>query len=137
MSPKRSKLLLEIDPASDTTADWRASEAKTARNLSRTMGRGARVQPGSGSSDYAKGDVKEHSDDAMASNRFLVECKSTEHASLGVKFEWLDKIVNEAMGMGLQPALLIEFLRARGVCEKRWVLVPESTFLRMKEDNHD
>jgi len=129
VSPKLPKLLLELDPSRDRTKDWRDSEKKTARNF------GGRVQPGSGASMYAKGDVKEHSDAAHALDAFLLECKSTQGESISIRLEYLSKITEEAIGAGLQPALVVEFIGAGGLTERRWVMTPESVFLRMREEN--
>lgn len=79
---------------------------------------GGHRQRGSGASMYAKGDV--------LAARFLVECKRTEHASLGVKKSWLDKIAREAAAAGKEPALAIEIAGgpndAHG--ERDWVMIP-------------
>ena len=95
---------------------------------------GGRKQPGSGSSIYAKGDVKERSSEAHDPNRFLWECKQTIHKSLSIKGEWLDKISKEAIAAGLEPALSIEIKGMESnVAERDWVVLPLSVFKRLCE----
>jgi len=75
-------------------------------------------QRGSGASMYAKGDV--------SADRFLIECKRTEHASLSLKKSWLDKISREAAAASKEPALAIEIAGgpddAHG--EREWIMIP-------------
>jgi len=93
---------------------------------------GGRKQPGSGSSVYAKGDVKQASAQPHDPGRFLVECKQTVHKSLSVKGEWLDKISREALAAGLEPALAIEIKGMDGTyAERDWVAIPLSVFKRL------
>lgn len=86
---------------------------------------GGRRVPGSGASMFAKGDVR--------SEHFLVECKRTEHASLSLKKEWLDKISAEAATEGREPALAIEIaggaLSAHG--EREWIMIPLRIFRKL------
>jgi Holliday junction resolvase len=87
-----------------------------------------RRQPGSGASDYAKGDVK-------ASN-FLIECKMTGKASIRVTGHWLAKITKEAMAAGKEPALAIEIAgHDDPVLERDWVMVPMSVFKRFADES--
>jgi hypothetical protein len=100
----------------------------------RAVGRavGGKVQPGSGSSMYAKGDVLQRSTNAHDLDRFLIECKQTIHASLSVKGEWLSKITREAMAAGKEPALAIEIKgHDDAAMEPHWVAVPLSVFKRL------
>lgn len=91
-----------------------------------------RKQPGSGSSMYAKGDVKQASGPGHSLDRFLVECKQTKHASLSVKSEWLSKISREAMAVGLEPALSVEIKGGKDwQTEAHWVMIPMSVFQRL------
>lgn len=82
-------------------------------------------QRGSGASMYAKGDV--------SSDHFLIECKRTVHASLGVKKAWLDKIAREAAAASKEPALAIEIAGgpddAHG--EREWIMIPLRVFRQM------
>lgn len=80
---------------------------------------GAKVQPGSGALQGAKGDFKSES--------ILFESKATEAASLSVKKAWLDKIVKEARETNREPALVVQFVDIEGVPKTNgsWVLIPE------------
>ena len=96
-------------------------EAATAERL------GGTVQRASGATANHKGDVK--TDD------FLIENKTTMHASMSVTGKWLAKINREARMEGRSPALEIEI---RGIddptCEKTWIMVPTSVFAAMREE---
>lgn len=82
---------------------------------------GGRRQPGSGSSKYAKGDVKQHD--------FLIECKSTQHHSLSVKQAWLKKISHEALALQKEPALSIEIHGDKDtITERDWIMIPLRVF---------
>ena len=101
---------------------------------------GGRRQPGSGSSQRAKGDVKVTGPD---DTRLLVECKTTMHGSLTVQAEWLVKISAEAMAQGCYPALAIEIdatkmadvasRMGKSIPENRWVALPESVLSGIME----
>ena len=92
------------------------SERKTAKRL------GTKPNAGSGSIEGFKGDI------TLAD--FLVENKSTEHRSISLKMDWLDKIGREAREVGKLPALSIQFVDKQGnsVVGGRWVLIPEDEF---------
>lgn len=105
-------------------------EKNTAKNL------GGRVQPGSGSRQGFKGDVR---DVGTPFVEFLIECKRTEDQSLRVQARWLNKINTEA-GLDREPALAIQFdpdvmqkLLEPGqlVAEADWVAVPRKVFKRL------
>jgi hypothetical protein len=73
-------------------------ERRTAKNI------GGRVQVSSGSSDFLKGDV--------VTKNCLVECKTatSEKKSMSIKKEWLEKIEEQAIGMGKKfPILAFDF----------------------------
>lgn len=93
------------------------SERKTAKRL------GGITRPGSGAVAGAKGDI--------LLPDYLIENKSTEHKSISLKLEWLDKISVEAREEGRIPALSIQFVDKQGNSKKRgrWVLIPEDEFL--------
>ena len=97
------------------------SERKTAKRL------GGTTRPGSGAVAGAKGDI-------LLSD-YLVENKSTEHKSISLKLEWLDKISVEAREEGKVPALSIQFVDKQGNSKKRgrWVMIPESDFKEVTE----
>jgi hypothetical protein len=92
------------------------SEVKTAKRL------GGVPRPGSGAVAGAKGDI-------MLSE-YLVENKSTEHKSISIKLEWLEKISVEAREESKIPALAIQFVDKAGNSKRnaRWVLIPEDEF---------
>lgn len=73
-------------------------ERRTAKNL------GGRVQVGSGSSDFLKGDV--------VTENCLIECKTCEEEkkSKSIKKEWLEKINEQCFAMGKKfPILAFDF----------------------------
>lgn len=92
------------------------SEKKTAKRLSGDN------RPGSGALEGAKGDIM--------LDEFLLENKSTEHASFSVKREWLEKISKEARAEGKTPGLSIQFVDKQGnpLLYGRWVMIPEDEF---------
>lgn len=96
-------------------------ERKAAKRL------GGRNRPGSGSLDGAKGDI-------MLSE-FLVENKTTEHKSISIKLDWLEKIAREAREEGKAPALAVQFVDRQGnsMRHARWVMIPEDEFKEMTE----
>lgn len=97
---------------------------------------GGRVQPGSGSKDGHKGDVRDIETFAVD---FVGECKRTEKKSLRLEAAWLNKITTEA-GFDKEPALVIRFdekvlkeiaTRDQIVADGDWVAVPRRVFRRM------
>ena len=108
-------------------------ERKTAEVL------GGRVQPGSGSKDGFKGDVR---DVATPIGEFLIECKRTEGRTLALKAQWLNKITTEA-GFDKEPALAIQFnddvlqkltMPNQMTAESDWIAIPRSVFQRLLEE---
>lgn len=97
------------------------SERKTAKRL------GGATRPGSGSLDGAKGDIM--------LPQFLIENKCTEHKSISLKLDWLDKISREARAEGKAPGLAIQFVDKNGhsVRGRRWVLILEDEFREMSD----
>lgn len=93
------------------------SERKTAKRL------GGTTRPGSGAVAGAKGDI--------VLTEYLVENKSTEHRSISIKLEWLDKISVEAREEGKTPALSIQFVDKAGNSKRhaRWIMIPEDEFI--------
>lgn len=100
---------------------------------------GGRKQPGSGSQEHSKGDVRRDHDGFP----LLVECKLTTKQSLRVEGGWLNKISAEAgrggdkpaLAMRWDPAVLRRMAAVQGVpaAEADWVAVPASVFRRMLE----
>lgn len=95
----------------------------------KTSGRlGVRKNPGSGAVEGLKGD--------LTADDFLIENKSTEHRSISIKLEWLEKIHKEARQVGRAPAVTIQFVDKLGnpVPYGRWALVPEDEFSEFLEE---
>lgn len=93
---------------------------------------GGRRIPGSGASQYKKGDVE--------ASQFLVECKTTNAASLRITRLWLNKIAREANGVQKWPALAIEIKGgdADPIGEKDWICIPLRVFNKLLErENRD
>jgi hypothetical protein len=78
---------------------------------------GGRRQPNSGALPSHRGDIKRAD--------YLIDLKQTEKMSISVKLEDLVKIMREANGEGLSPALLIHFENAKNF-PKDWVLIQMS-----------
>lgn len=83
---------------------------------------GGKVQKGSGSVPFHKGDIK--------TTELLVEAKRTDKDSMSVKKEWFEKVTREAMAYNKIPALSIEFENTERYVSKDWVAVPVK-FLNM------
>lgn len=92
------------------------AEKRTAQRL------GGRMQPGSGSQQHSKGDIKLPD--------FLIENKSTIHASMGLQHAWFRKIAAEAIAINREPALSFQFVDGAGrpLVDGKWVAIPERLF---------
>jgi hypothetical protein len=103
------------------TEHGRAAEKKAAKRLK------GRLTPGSGALAGAKGDIVKVS--------FLIESKATKDDSISLKLSWLDKIAKEALDVGKDPALILQFVDALGNRRKGggWVLIPERLFKEIAE----
>ena len=97
------------------------SERRTAKRL------GGTGRPGSGAVEGAKGDIM--------LTEFLVENKCTEHRSISLKADWLDKISREARAEGKAPALAIQFTDKDGKSKRgdRWIMITEDEFYGLSE----
>lgn len=86
-----------------------------------------KMQPFSGrlSLKAAKADAR--------SNDYLVEAKQTEFKSLGVKVEWIEKLCNEAVGLGLEPMFHFRFDAIGNQFPKDWVMVSSREYERLKD----
>lgn len=99
---------------------------------------GGRRLPNSGARRHSKWRPTSARGD-VTTPEFHVEHKRTEHASMSVKYAWLEKIVEEAHRQGLDPALVITFQIAgthydRPASERvpvDWMLVPVAVMKRM------
>lgn len=79
-----------------------------------------RVQPNSGATAFAKGDVR------LDDSSFLIECKTktTPSDSMSIKKSWLEKNMHEALFLGKQyNALAFNF----GPNEKNYYVIDEDT----------
>ena len=125
MARFRPKMFDEFDgaPSKDPTDQERKLAAAV----------GGRRQPGSGSSMYAKGDVKFGDDkNTIDANGFLFDSKQTEAASLGVTGEMLEKISREALAEERHPALELEIKGAKTpMARETWIVLPRAVFLRL------
>ncbi len=94
----------------------RASERRVAKEI------GGKLTAASGAHPLSKGDIKKGS--------FLIEAKSTQNASLGLKYEYAVKIGKEARGTGKHPAIAINFTddEGRSKLYGDWVAIPLSLF---------
>lgn len=96
---------------------------------------GKRVR-GSGASIYSKGDVRDILV-GTGENKIplLVECKQTIHESISIKWKWLKKITNEAIGQQAEPALSIEIQGGEDdfSVDRDWIMIPVRVFKQMKE----
>ena len=87
---------------------------------------GARVQKGSGSLPWAKGDVRHK-------GKFRAECKQTRAKSFVVTRATLDKIRSEC-NFDETPVLDIVFLGAGGKTVERFVVIPYSAWVDSQKD---
>lgn len=92
---------------------------------------GGRLMPGSGAMVGAKGDLK--------LNAFLVENKSTVTDSFSVSLDHLAKIQQEAITIGKNPALAVQFTMPNGEPRRygAWVMVPEALWDQIVEATED
>lgn len=110
---RKSKFLSE-----ETTTERSQKQEKA---FAKKIG-GART-PGSGAFAGHKGDVRNPD--------FLVECKTTEKKSIRLEREWLEKIDQEALVKQKCPLVHLQFEKTSKKTEKRWVLMPESEWLKL------
>ena len=99
-----------------------------ARNLGQRTERrvlkkiGAKRQPASGAiPGFPNDGVK---------NRYLIEVKSTQRKSLGIKGIWLWELDENAISRGKVPAFIIVFNHGE-VLQTRWVAIPMRDFERL------
>ena len=99
---------------------------KSEKRLSKTF-KGAKLQPGSGAIDGAKGDIR--------ISKFLIESKSTINESYSLKHEILQKIGREALDVNSHPALTVSFTDKDGKAKPQgdWILLPLYAFHEMNE----
>ena len=69
--------------------------------------------------------------------RFLIEVKSTERESIGVKLEWLEQLIDDSALRDKVPALILIFNEARSEYANaitEWIAVPRIDFERITEN---
>ena len=87
---------------------------------------GGRTQPGSGSQDFAKGDVRKVGE-------FRGECKTTVAASTTLHLKDLLKIQNEALMGGLEDwALQLEFI-GQGGRSRKYAVIDWETYVQLRD----
>ena len=109
---------------------------KTERGILKKIG--ARRQPGSGAiPGFPNDGVKD---------RYLIEIKSTQRASLGIKRKWLEDLEENAMLIGKVPALIVVFneiwhvgansfkMTPRTLRCQEWVAIPRRDFEKLTKD---
>jgi hypothetical protein len=111
--------------ANEARANRRRSRRQETRLANDT---GARVQRGSGSLPWAKGDVRKR-------GIFRAECKFTKKKSFSVTRTILDKIRSEC-DYNETPVLDVTFVGEHGATEDHWVCVPYETWLAYQRE-HD
>lgn len=94
---------------------------KQERRLGKKVG--GRRQPGSGSFEWAKGDVR--------SEELMVSAKRTKHQSISITVDMLQEVEQLAIVRGLAPAMAIELTDPNKRIERDWVLVPMRVFEEM------
>lgn len=117
MSPTPPYLKRASNP--DKGIAGRKAESNAAKRI------GADLRPGSGAMDGAKGDYQ--------IGEFLIENKTSMHASFSVRQEHFRKIYQEALERAMHPALAFQFVNAHGQSEKRdrWIAIPEGLFRQL------
>lgn len=68
-----------------------------------------------------------------SSERYQFEAKQTQHESLSLKQDWLEKITWEATGKGKVPILHVRFLQERQGVSSDWYIVPAHEFTKLIE----
>lgn len=87
---------------------------------------GGKRQPNSGRINGigGKGDAK--------SDRFLVDAKQTDKASIRIPVEWIDKLCKDAWGLGKQPLFHLRWNNMPSQFPSDWVLLPAKEFERLR-----
>ena len=112
------------NPLLNRTARIGESGRKSEKRVARSAG--ARLQPASGSMIGAKGDMRK--------GNWLTEAKSTTAGQMALKLSWLEKINDEAMAKGLNPALTVSFVTGDGSARgTEWVLIRRADFQEITE----
>lgn len=114
----------------DSQFQFNKGSAKRARRLvSKQEADGADLI--GGSRHIGSGALPRSKSDA-SSDRWQLEAKQTEHLSISIKLDWLDKITREARTQDKKPMMHIRFTNIpQGmVVEKDWVMFPAKYFIK-------
>jgi Holliday junction resolvase len=105
-------------------SQFKRHEKKVAADL------GGRKTVGSGGKRM-KGDA--HGGNANAGQRIMAEAKSTQHRSMSLKLDWLEKLVEEALQAGMDPVLYLRFdaMKYNGVMD--WAVLPAERYRELLE----
>ena len=132
-TPRRLQLRwLNPNDAHERSRVSRVHEERIAKTL------GGKRYPNSGARKHSKWRPMTAGGD-IQTPKFHIEHKRTEHASLGVKYAWLERVVEEARVRSLDPALVLTF-QNDGVRYDRpesqrvpadWMLLPVAVVQRM------
>jgi Holliday junction resolvase len=117
----RELKFLRDEPQDRRRKSSRTQERSVAKSL------GGRETIGSGNKGQ-KGDVWAAS--------MMVECKATEKQSMGVKLEWLEKLVKEAFQAAREPVLVLRFLAMKSQA-RDWAVIPLERYKELLEVEHD
>jgi len=98
----------------DDGANWRAHENDVAKRS------GGQRRAASGAAPGKPADTVDQS--------FLRECKSTKGAGMGIKGEWLAKIVQQALPRNLVPLVELRFEGQEPPTPTDWVMIPAQEF---------
>jgi hypothetical protein len=122
--PSDSPLLSRLDrPDRKQSVAYRKSKKLEKGVAKRTRGY---VTTGSGNKNE-KGDVR-------VRGVARIEHKATQKKSFSITREMLDKIVNAAIGHGEIPAVVVDFLDARGNSIQEVAVIPLSDLLELIND---
>jgi len=72
----------------------------------------------------------------ISTDHFHIEHKSTERDSIGLKYEWLQKVREGALASMKEPMVIITFVRNVKHIDE-WVVVPRDVFDSMMEAGSD
>src|SRR5688572_23785435 len=97
---------------------------------------GGKRIPRSGGLPWSNWLKNKTSDGDISTKEFHVEHKSTEHASISIKKEWLNKVAAGARSSMKDPALVVTFEKGLDQPED-WVMIPISVFERLIAKHDD
>lgn len=102
---RQSYALQELPP------DWpRKQEAKVSKRMD------AVLQPASGATPFLKGDLMK--------GDYVIDMKSTQNVAITITVSMLEKAEQFGIRQTKKPALLLNFVKAKTLRHKRWLLIP-------------